>query len=117
MATAEDLTALTRPWDVARVTMDGTAGNSRAVKLPSWARSFSVTFRQAAGAADTGQLERNGTDAAAIGNNAYPVASGANVSVALFPGRQRDPDSLTVYLAGGTNTGFAYLSVHESELG
>lgn len=95
----------------ARVAMDGTAGNCEAVTLPGWARRVCVAFRDSGGSGTTGQISRGQTetDGAAISANAYQIESGAHIEMTLRPGRSAG--AVTLYLACGGNSGFAYLMI------
>lgn len=116
MAAPENLTGLDHPWQTKRVSMDASAGNARAVQLPSWTRSYSVTFVKSDGiTADTGEIASDATDGAAIGNDAYPVGSGLTATTNLLPGRTRNADGPIVYLASGTDAAFAHLSIQSAQ--
>ena len=92
----------------ARVAMDATPGNVERVTLPPWVRVLTVTFLQSDGSADTGKIAWSGTDGAAIGNEHFPIASGAAYSYAVRSSRTKRPVHV-VYIAGGTASGFAHV--------
>lgn len=93
-----------------RVAMDGTAGNATEVTTPDWPDKVTVTFTQSDASADTGKIAEAGTDTSAIGNDHFPVASGGAYEWNLGPGGGR-----LIYLAGGTNSGFAHVMYEVGE--
>ena len=91
-----------------RAEMDATAGNMALVAIPKRFKRVRLTFRQAGGTADTGKVAHTGTEGAAIGDDHFPVASGAELELTL-PGTS----VVTLRLAGGTNAGFCHLLLME----
>jgi len=111
---ATDLSSLEAPWDVGVATMDATPGNIEAVTLPSWTKRVTVRFMQQDDAtSDSGKLEKNGTDGAAIGANAFPIATGAVYSWAVTSSVMVGQGGV-IYLAGGTASGIAHIMCEEA---
>lgn len=112
---ASDLTALTPDNACKRVALEATATNAREIQLPNWARRVTLAFKQTDGTTDdSGALAFSGTDAAAIGNDVLPIASGAAYSFALTEGKQR-PSSLSIYVTAGTASAFCHVHVSAYE--
>ena len=112
MATDLSTTARTGTGSVNKqVTMSGTPGNVLEVNLPEWCRSVDVQFFTSAGVADTGKIADSGTDAAAIGTDYQGVPSGNAYRWSIAPGRSVVRGGATLYLAGGTASGVAQLTM------
>ena len=106
---ASDLSSETGPIAIKRVTMDSTIGEATAVTLPTWCRKVTVIFKQSGGTDDSGKLAFSGTDGAAIGNDHFPVASGAALEWKIMAGRGRDTAGEIIYLAAATSAAYAHL--------
>jgi len=108
---ASDLSSETGPISIKRVTMDGTGGDATAITLPKWARKVTVVFKQSGGSDDSGKLAITGTDGATLGNDHFPVASGAALEWQVAPGRSRDTAGEVIYLAAATASAYAHLLI------
>ena len=106
---ASALSSETPPIAIKRVTMDSSAGDATAVTLPSWCRKVTVIFKQSGGSDDSGKVALSGTDGAAMGNDHFPVASGAALEWVISPGRSAQRGGEIIYLAAGTASALAHL--------
>ena len=106
---ASDLSSETPPTALKRVTMDSSAGDATAITLPSWCRKVTVIFKQSGGSDDSGKLALSGTDGATMGNDHFPIGSGAAYEWVVSPSRSAQRGGEIIYLAAGTASAYAHL--------
>jgi len=105
---ASDQQGLPAPYATARVALDATATNATKVTLPTWCHTFTVTFLTSGEAATTGEISHTGTDGAAMGTGAFPLASGATIALQVRD-RASAGGTVDVYLICGGASGFAQI--------
>jgi len=105
---ASDLSAEV-PFSVKRAAMNATAGNCSKITLPDLCEQVVISFTTDGTTADSGRLASAGTDGAAIGNDVFPIGSGAAYRHDCALGGH------VLYLAGDTNSSFAHLAMYGSE--
>ena len=106
---ASDLSSETGPIAAKRVTMDSSGGDATAITLPTWCRKVTVVFKRSGGSDDSGKLALSGTDGAAMGNDHFPIASGAALEWRIVPGRSRDTAGEVIFLSASTSSAYAHL--------
>ena len=103
---ALDLSGSPGPVKTARASLEASAANAREVKLPKWCRKFTCIFKTSANADDAGKFAGAGTDAAAIGNDVFPVPSGSALEIQIEP---ISIGTRSVFLSGDAGGGYAYI--------
>ena len=111
-----DISTAPRPTAPREVALPA-AGLIRQVTLPKWLRTVTVTFKTVDKVtADSGwwAIDGQSDEAPLDKGKAAPIAGGAAFSFAVTSGR---PTGLTtLYLSGDSGSGYAYLTLEESEL-
>ena len=91
----------------------GSANDATAITLPSWVRKCTIQFTDSGGASCAGRVLRGQTqsDAAAMSDHAFTVASGAAYELTIAIGKTRMLDAATFYCSTAGASGFAYLDL------
>ncbi|MCP4741000.1 MAG: hypothetical protein GY900_08130 [Actinomycetia bacterium] len=100
-----------------RVTMEATPGNAREIIIPQRYARITLYFTSSSDAAEAGKYASSGTDAAAIGNDVLPIASGVYYPVAQSGGARVDGSTWSVFVSGSTASGYCYAHCEEQNDG